>query len=261
MRSLSASGLIFIIYFFYGEVKFYTFCPMRYLTLLLLLSACSNELYVPNTRNVPLFREQGEAQISGYLCSSGIEGQGAYALTDNLAVIGSYSYLSSKETSPVAYDRKGTYGEIGFGYFNRTRAVRFELIGGYGMGEGTTADQYYFYGVNNTVVATGKMSRYFFQPSLGSNNRNFNVALTPRFSWVNYSEFSAAAGTQKPNESTQMFIEPAFTAKFRLAGNLHGIIQLGMTVPVPGEVFFNYSKMQTAIGIQIDTGGLRTKVY
>ena len=216
---------------------------------------------MPNTRNAPLFREQGEAQISGYLCSGGLEAQVAYALTDHVAAIGSYAFMSTKETKPISYDRKNSYGEIGLGYFDRTRSLRYEIFGGYGMGQGTTADQYYFYGLNNTVAATGKMQRFFFQPSVGTNNRDFNIIFTPRFAWVNYSEFTSGGVTQKPNEKVQMFIEPALTAKFRLAGNLHGFFQLGATVPIPSEVFYEFSTMQTAIGIQIDTGGLRTKVY
>ncbi len=234
---------------------------MRYIALLLLISSCSTTLYVPNTRNAPLFREQGEAQISGYLTSGGIEAQGAYALTDHVAAIGSYAFMSTKETKPISYDRKNSYGEIGLGIFDRNRSIRYEVFGGYGMGQGTTADQYYFYGLNNTVVATGKMQRFFLQPSIGTNNRDFNLIFTPRFSWVNYSEFTSSGVTVKPNEKIQMFIEPSLTAKFRLAGNIHGIIQLGTGVPIPSEVFFNYSTVQTSIGVQIDTGGMRTKVY
>ena len=234
---------------------------MRYIVLLLLISSCSTNLYVPNTRNAPLFREQGEAQISGYLCSGGLEGQVAYALTDHVAAIGSYAFMSTKETAPISYDRKNSYGEIGLGYFDRTRSLRYELFGGYGMGQGTTADQYYFYGLNNTVAATGKMQRFFFQPSVGTNNRDFNMIFTPRFAWVNYSEFTSGGVVQKPksNETVYMFIEPAVTAKFRLAGNLHGFFQLGATIG--GDPIYEFSTLQTAIGIQIDTGGMNLRVY
>jgi hypothetical protein len=234
---------------------------MRYILLLLIISSCSNTLYVPSTRNAPLFREQGEAQLSAYAGSGGVEGQVAYAVTDHLAVIGSYAFLNTKQSAPFSYDRKNSAGEIGFGYYERSRGARWELLGGYGMGQGTTADQYYFYGLNNTVVATGKMQRFFFQPSLGTNNRDFNLIFTPRFSWVSYPEFTAGGVVKKPNEKIQMFVEPSITAKFRLVGNIHGIMQIGMALPQPSDVFFKYSTTQTSIGIQIDTGGLRTKVY
>jgi hypothetical protein len=238
---------------------------MRYTPLLLLFVSCTT-VYVPNTRNTPLFREQGEAQISGFITSGGLEGQGAYALTDHLAVIGSYTYgkqttTNSTANPPIEYDWKNSFAEIGIGYFDRSRSARYELFAGYGIGEGTSLDQYSFFGLNNNVVATGKRSRIFVQPSIGTNNRNFNIAFTPRLCYVNMSEFTTAVASAKPKDSGQFYVDPAFTAKFRLAGNLHGLFQLGLTVPVPGEVFYEFSTMQVALGIQIDTGGLRTRVY
>ncbi len=237
---------------------------MRTIIILLLFTSCST-LYTPNTRNAPLFREQGEAQLSGYLTSAGIEGQVAYALTDHIAAIGSYVYGSSKETK---YTYKNSYGEIGFGFFDRSRSARYEILGGYGFGQSTSYDQYSFFGLNNTVEATAKMQRIFIQPSIGTNGRNFNLIFTPRLTWVDYTEFSTSASVpppltnnMKPNEKAQIFLEPALTTKFRLQGNLHGIFQLGIALPMNGEVYYKYQSLQATIGIQIDTGGLRTKVY
>lgn len=243
MRSLrSLFGLLFI----YASLAF---------------TSCS-PIYIPNTRNAPLFREQGEAQLSGYLTSGGLDAQVAYALTDHIAAIGSYSYGNVKRTTDtgVPYNRKNSYGELGLGYFDRTRSTRFEVMAGYGIGEGTSYDQYYFFGTS-TVVATGKMSRAFLQPSIGTNNRDFNFIFTPRLSWVDYSEFTSNGTTVKPNEKAQLFLEPAVTGKWRIKGNIHAVFQLGINVGIPGEVFFDFQPMQAAAGIQIDTGGLRTRVY
>lgn len=233
---------------------------MRYLLILLLFASCS-QLYIPNTRNAPLFREQGEAQLSAYLTGGGLEAQAAYALTDHVAAIGSYAYGKSNQNNPD-YTQKNSYGEIGLGYYDRSRSARYEIFGGYGFGQGTTYDQYYFFGVNNSVVATGKMNRIFVQPTIGTNNRDFNIFFTPRLSWVNYTEFTSSTGTVvKPNEKAHLFLEPALTTKFRLTGNIHGIFQLGMTIPLPSEVYFAYAPLIVTIGLQIDTGGLRTRVY
>ncbi len=234
---------------------------MRTPLLLLILAACS-PIYVPNTRNAPMFREQGEAQISGYLTSGGFEAQGAFALTDHIGAIGSYAFGSAQRTNPD-YTRKNSYGELGLGLYDRSKSMRYEVYVGYGMGSGTSYDQYYFFNStlgNQTLVSDAKMNRIFIQPSLGTNNRDFNFIFTPRFSWVDYTEFSSAGVTVKPDEKAVIFIEPAATGKFRLKGNLHAIFQLGLTVPV-GDSFFDYQPMQAAVGIQIDTGGLRTRVY
>jgi hypothetical protein len=242
---------------------------MRYVLFLLVLTSCST-VYMPNTRNAPLFREKGEAQVSGYLCSGGLEGQLAYALTNNFALIGSYAYGTQKNTytntstapsTTIEYDWKNSNGQIGLGYYDRTRSTRFEIFAGMGFGQGTSLDQYSFFGLNNNVVATGKKTYYFLQPSIGTNNQNFNIIFTPRFTYQTFSEFSTAVATIQPSDNGHIFIEPALTAKFRLAGNLHGIFQLGLTLPVPSEVYYEYSSLQAALGVQIDTGGMRTTVY
>lgn len=240
---------------------------MRFLVVLaLLLSSCS-PLYLPATRNAPLFDEQGEAQFSGYLSAAGLEGQAAYALSDHIAITGSYAYASQKKTTDQSgeYTRKNSYAEFGLGIYNTTRSLRWEILGGYGFGEGTSADVYYFFsqdfGQGVETVATGKMTRIFFQPSIGTNNRGTNLAFTPKISWVDYSEFTSGSVTKQPDESPILFFEPAATLKMHLAGNIFLIGQLGVTLPLAGEPYFKYQPLSATVGVQIDTGGLRTRVY
>lgn len=240
---------------------------MRHLILLAIcLSSCS-PLYLPATRNAPLFDEQGEAQISGYLSAAGIEGQAAYSLTDFIAITGSYAYASQKKTTDQSgeYTRQNSYAEFGLGIYNTTRSLKWEILGGYGFGEGTSADVYYFFaqdfGQGNEVVATGKMTRIFLQPSIGTNNRGTNLSFTPKISWVDYSEFTSQGITRSPDESPIMFLEPAATLKIHLAGNLFMVGQLGFTLPLAGEPYFKYQPLSASLGIQIDTGGLSTRVY
>jgi hypothetical protein len=234
---------------------------MRYILVLLLAASCS-PIYIPNTRNVPLFKEGGEFQAAVYGTTGGADVQAAYALSDHVALMGNYSYGSKKVKTPLEYTRKNSFAELGLGYFKVKRHSRFELFAGYGMGQGTSYDTYYFFGLNNDVIATGKFQRIFFQPSIGSNNKNFNIAFTPRFSWMKYNEFSYTASTVTPDEKYQLFIEPAVTGKFHLSGNLHGIIQLGLNIASPADPYFNYQPLQFAFGLQLDTSNrLRTKVY
>lgn len=234
---------------------------MRYLIILALLSSCA-PLYLPATRNAPLFTEQGEAQISGFLSAAGIEAQGAYALSDHIALTGSYAYANQKKTSnSIEYTRKNNYAEVGLGIYNVTRSIRWEIIGGYGFGESTSSDVYYFIAPNTETVATGKLQRFFIQPSIGTNNRGTNLSFTPKLSWVDFSEFTSSGVTYKPDEKPSIILEPAATLKVHLAGNLFGLFQLGLAVPMSGEPFFKYQSLQASVGIQIDTGGLRTKVF
>lgn len=236
------------------------------IVLALCLSSCS-PLYLPATRNAPLFDEQGEAQISGYLSGAGLEGQLAYSLTDHIAITGSYAYANQKKTTQQSgeYTRKNSYAEFGAGIYSTTRSVRWEILGGYGFGEGTSADVYYFFapdfGQGVETVATGKMTRIFLQPSIGTNNRGTNLSFTPKISWVDYSEFTSGTVTKQPNESPIIFFEPAATLKVHLAGNLFMVGQVGVTLPLAGDPYFKYQQLSATVGLQIDTGGLSARVY
>lgn len=242
---------------------------MRKLSLFLLLTATAcAPLYVPNTRNVPLFREQGEFQGTIY-ASTGTELQLAYAVSDHVALMGNGSYLSQKQ-SEQNYTRSQTFAEAGLGFYNVKRNMRTELFVGYGLGKGTSFAQYGFFTQHfgqKDLVATGKYNRIFIQPSIGTNHRRFNLAFTPRISLVDFTEFTSSdSGTQpevtvKPDENFHLFIEPALTGKFHLVGNLQGVFQLGLTLPTPNDVYFDYVPLQFSVGIQLNTGSLRTKVY
>jgi hypothetical protein len=139
------------------------------------------------------------------------------------------------------------------------------------LGSGTSFSQYSFFTPSfgqKDLVATGKYNRIFIQPSIGTNSRNFNLAFTPRISIVDYTEFSSndndpmnAVVTIKPDEKARLFIEPALTGKFPLAGNLQGVFQLGLAVPLSSDVYFDYIRLQVSVGIQLNTGSLRTRVY
>jgi hypothetical protein len=199
------------------------------------------------------------------------EAQMGYAISDNVAVTGNYAFGSQKQTNSgddQEFTRKNSYGELGLGLYKVKRNSRVELFAGYGIGKGTTHDQYYFFGLNNDVVATGKYNRIFIQPSIGTNNRKFNIAFTPRFSMMKFTEFTtddtrATVAKFSPPDKFQLFIEPTVTGKFHLTGNVHGIFQLGLAIPTSGdEIYYEYMPAQFAVGLQIDTSNrLRTRVY
>lgn len=240
----------------------------KFFALLLLATSCT-PIYVPTTRNVPLFRERGEFQGSLYV-TTGFEAQLAYALTDHVAVMANTNFFKY-HVDNQDYDRKNSFAEGGLGYYNVTRKYRTELFLGYGLGQGTSYGSYYFftqYFGQKALVATGKMNRIFIQPSFGTNNRKFNMAFTTRLSFVDYTEFSSndnnpnnAVVTVKPDEKAHFFFEPSITGKVPLAGNLQGIFQLGLNAPIPSEVYFDKVPVQFSVGLQLNTGSLRTRVY
>jgi hypothetical protein len=233
---------------------------MRFLILLALAASCA-PIYVPTTRNVPLFRGAGEFQASAYV-TTGVDVQAAFALTDHIGVTGCYSILSQKQTLPTDalepnFQRKNNFGEAGLGYYKR-------------IGEGTSYSNYYFFakdfGVKG-IVATGKYQQFFIQPSIGTNKKKFNMAFTLRVSAVEFSKFTSNGFTSTtvsvvPDEPLHIFVQPAITGKFPLAANLYGVFQLGLNSAVPSEVYFEYVPLQFALGVQLKAGGsLRTRVY
>ncbi|MBN8576403.1 MAG: hypothetical protein J0L66_05640 [Cytophagales bacterium] len=244
---------------------------MRFFFLFGLVAVGCAPLYIPTTRNVPLFRERGEFQAS-VIVSNGVEAQTAVSLTDNIALMANTSILRQKISEPESYTRVNSFSEAGLGYYKVNRRSRLEIFAGYGFGSGTSFAQYYFFansfGGQQDLVATGKCRRFFIQPSYGQNNRRFNLAFTPRFSVVNFYEFSSNDNTPTnptvtvmPDEKPRLFLEPALTGKFPLAGNLQGMFQLGLNVRLSGDGFFDYVPLQVALGIQFNSGSLRTRVY
>ncbi|MFN5169756.1 MAG: hypothetical protein ACK5DD_09035 [Cyclobacteriaceae bacterium] len=218
--------------------------------------------YLPNTRNVPLFREAQEFSAAVTL-STAIDAQAAYAVTDNIAIMGNYSFLTRQFTDPD-FQKKHNFFEGGLGLYGVQRKFRYELFAGYGAGKSNSFDQYSFIakatGVQEQVEAEGTYSRIFIQPTLATNNRGFNLAFTPRISSVQFSEFVSNGVTYKPEPGRQIILEPALTAIAPIKGNLRGFFQLGLNVGL-GDVYFDYEPLQFAFGIQLHTGSLRTRVY
>ena len=240
----------------------------KYLVLAALISSCS-PLYVPNTRNVPLFRAKGEFQGTVYI-STGLETQLAYAVSKNIAVMANGSLISQK-IAEQDYTRSHKFAEAAIGYYKVDQRYRAELFLGYGAGKETSFAQYFFfapYFSQKDLVATGTFNRIFIQPTIGTNGRGFNLAFTPRLSFVDFTKFTSTDNnpankevTVKPNEKYHLFLEPALTGKFPIVGNLQGVFQLGLNVAMPGDVYFDYVPLQFSIGIQLNTGSLRTRVY
>lgn len=233
---------------------------------LLALTSCA-PAYLSNTRNTPLFGEAGEF-AGAVVLGSGIEGQLAGSLTDHFAVMANVEVSMQKNTDP-SYTKDYLFYEGGLGYFGRSRTLRYEVFAGYGMGKGKSYDSYYYFQTGTqSVITEGKFQRAFLQPSFGTNNKKFNLIFAPRFSFVKFTEFNTtdplvdvSLQTITPPEGFHFFFEPSLTTRFHLIGNLHGFFQLNLNAPVPNDVVFGYQSLSAAIGIQVHTGQLRTRVY
>lgn len=230
------------------------------------LSSCA-PAYISNTRNVPMFAEANE--FAGSIAvSSGVDAQLAYSVSDHVAVMANVNTVQQKlspENKP-SFKRNHIFAEGGLGYFTRTKKSRYELFAGYGVGSGTSYDSYYFFHTNSEeVVSKYNYSRIFIQPSIGTNKKKFNIMFSARVSMVGFSKFTTTDPAASPQEfkpsGYSAVIEPAITCRVHLAGNVRGFFQLGVNKPLSSDVVFNYVPVQAAIGIQIHTGQLSTRVY
>jgi hypothetical protein len=225
----------------------------KYLILLLIATSCA-PTYIPNIRNTPMFKDKGEVQLS-FSVGNGLNGQGAVAITDNFGVMGSYMYLerNNGERNSVDY-RKHTFGEGGVGYFKNNEKTFFEIFAGYGEGTGYSDEAFSFLSSSSGSVA-GNYQRYFLQPAFGFNKRMMFVSFVPRFSLVNFTEFSSGGVRYIVNEDPTLFFEPAVVARANFDDHFYFTFQGGFSVPVSNDPFFEFRLMQFSTGIGLRFGG------
>lgn len=217
-------------------------------------SSCA-PTYIPNIRNSPMFTDKGEVQLN-FQVGNGLNAQGAWALSEHFGVMANYSYLkrSGDDQDNIDY-RKHTFGEGGVGYFKNTEDMFFEFFAGYGEGMGASDDALSFLGSSGTATAAGNYKRYFFQPAFGMNKKTVFVSFVPRFSLVEFTEFSSGGVRYIVNEDPSLFFEPAVIGRVNFDDNFYFTFQGGFSVPVTDDPFFDYRTFQMSTGIGVRFGG------
>lgn len=225
----------------------------KFLLILLVATSCA-PTYIPNIRNSPMFTQKGEVQLN-FQVGNGLNGQGAVAITENFGVIGNYSYLerNSGETNSVNY-RKHIFGEGGVGYFKNNEKTFIEIFAGYGEGTGYSDDALAWLGTTG-YSAAGNYKRYFFQPAFGFNKRAMFVSFVPRFSLVDFTEFSTGGVRYLVDEDPTLFFEPAVIGRANFDDHFYFTFQGGLSLPVSNDPFFEFRLMQVSTGIGFRFGG------
>ena len=228
----------------------------KYLAVLLIATSCT-PTYIPNIRNSPMFTDKGEVQLN-FQVGNGLNGQGAIAITDNFGVIGSYSYLERDNGDRTSDNyRKHTFGEGGVGYFKNNDKTFFEIFAGYGEGTGYSVDALSFLGSSSNTAA-GSYKRYFLQPAFGFNKKMMYVSFVPRFSLVDFTEFSTGGVRYLVDEDPTLFFEPAVIGRVNFDDHFYFTFQGGFSLPVSNEPFFEYRVLQLSTGIGLRFGGKKT---
>lgn len=207
----------------------------------ILFSSCSTTLYTTNAVNAPLLKDKGEIKVN--ITQNDL--QAAVAVTENIGIMANGFYKNYNGDNN--YNHRGAMGELGIGYFtNSENNLVFETFVGAGYGQINKSEKFTDF-ANNPYTASfdARAAKGFLQTNLGFRSKYFDIALTPKFSFVkyiffdqsNYSNDELKKDYLDENKLTNpifIFAEPAITIR----GGYKFIkiqAQYGLTLNVTGQ--------------------------
>ena len=114
--------------------------------------------------------------------ASGIGIQGAYSVSDKVALISSLYSMKGNDSENNEWEGNGTYFEIGGGLFGGGSKKKFLYEAFAGIGTGGIKNQ----SLTNSEHINVKFFKPFIQPSFGFSSRYFDIALIPRVAYLSY---------------------------------------------------------------------------
>lgn len=219
---------------------------ISFLGLVTVCTSCSPE-YIPNMVNSPMFSNQGEFQATIATGNSSFDAQVALAVTDNIGIMVNGSY--ENETSDSSDDfHKHSFIEAGIGYYEKIgEKGRYEIYGGYGLGE---AKGYFENAFFDEEITDAKYNRFFIQPGIGVSTGIFDGSFSPRFVLVQMDPKGANYGTARYNT----FFEPVITSKIGYK-YVKFIAQFGVSIPVGDqELSYDHQRFIFNFGLNFNIG-------
>lgn len=249
--------------------------------------------YSPSAHNVPLLAKQGDSKISANYStnadmqesdnnytrnrSNGYDLQGAVAVTDHIAVQGSYfsrrekSYGNSYNADTATVRYKRSLFEFGAGYFtpiDKKQRVFFQVFGGVGFGKlGITDIGTDFAGTAFSRFYNSDIRKYYLEPAIIFRNKEvFAASLSTRFSVIGFKNVSTNYSLEEKqnyrldslNRFSTVFFEPAFVNSYGF-NKLPGFrleYQLGLSLALDPEAIMDYRPFNFSIGLLFDIGKL-----
>ncbi len=188
---------------------------------LLVSVACSPKYYVPNTLNVPMIEAKSQTNLTVAGNANQVEFQGAYGLTDSLAL-----QVNGGAVIPKDEDNgnggSGRLLEAGLGYYRNVKPnVLFDIYAMAGVG---TVDNDFPTAIAGNPGTTGKisadMSRFSLQPSISYHRRRISISGSARLSSLQYRNIEGSlifAGenqvTYLTDNKSNFLFEPAVTLR------------------------------------------------
>lgn len=202
-----------------------------FLIISFLVSSCTHYYYVPNTQNIPLFREKNEYRFSGTLAegaeSSCKEVQAAYSITDHIGVMADFMSAKGGDISANENWGKGNYFDGAIGYFKPVGKYGvFEIYGGIG---GSSQHHNYItpsYTHGTTSSSFGGTSdlsftKIFAQPSFGFTTKGFDIVASTRICVLTFNsvdnqisgDVDEYNSLNNISDGSHLFLEPAITIR------------------------------------------------
>jgi hypothetical protein len=223
------------------------------------LTGCSS-LYFPPPPHAPLLTHQGE--VYGSL-STNLQGntalQGAYGVTDHLAVAGTFSSMHRKKTKRT---ENIDFGEASVGYFTRLpdkRVLEVYVGGGGGKTERVERD-------DEQVVTrrlNGTLSKAFAQVNYARKKRDsftlfkhefpFTYGAALRMSYVQLNNFQIN-GVAAPGENN-VFFEPITFTRTQIAGPVQLQLLSGQIFGFRSNKYLKAANSVFQVGIVVNLDG------
>lgn len=222
------------------------------------LYSCAPVLYSNVGQNVPLLKEKGDfsAQIAysesdgdneGGWLARGIGIQGAYAVSEKIAAIGSFYSMNGADDDDTDWNGKGSYFELGAGWYGGQPEKKFLYEVFLGLGSGSIKNS-----ASNDYINVNYL-KPFVQPSLAFSTKYFDMALTPRIALLSYTKKDDYRLTSTEYDPASYFEENNNQILFE-----PGILFRGGFPSVKLELQFNYSTVQ---GTTFDDYSLNNKLF
>ena len=187
----------------------------------LALSGCAPKYYAPNTHNVPLLTRAKD--FSGVLAIGDSRGelQGAYAVSDRVALMANAAVFDRSEDEDGDGGRGGIL-ELGVGYL-APLGERFQL-GLFGMLGGGDVENHFPSTVASNPGTTGSLeaslTRFGVQPTLSYRSTYFEAAASARILGLRYSDVTGSlvfSGEDQVqllrSQANHTLLEPALTVR------------------------------------------------
>lgn len=185
------------------------------------LFACNPNYYIPNTQQVTMFTDEGDANLSLNGDGNQFELQAGYAFTDQFSAMANFSRFAPRDMEN-GDGGSGWLFEAGPGYykpFGDDLVFETYAILGFGAVENHFPSRMDSINMDPNIEATAL--RFGIQPSISKLYERFSIGFSTRVSSLNYANIKGNLTydgvdqiTYLTENKSNLLIEPALTARF-----------------------------------------------